>query len=74
MTYMLLLLGLAAQPEAADAQTVDYNSQWGAWAAELAARCALLSGSRFQGPGSVVQNDSVSELQLERVDTCLSHL
>ena len=42
MTYMLLLLGLAAQPEAADAQTVDYNSQWGAWAAELAARCALL--------------------------------
>jgi len=68
MRYMLLFVGLAAAPEASDEQTTDYNRRWGEWMGGLASRNALVAGAPFQANGKVVSTDSVSELELERVD------
>jgi hypothetical protein len=52
---MLLFLGIAAQPEATDEQTADYNRQWGAWMGDLARDGALISSAPLQAQGSVVK-------------------
>ena len=65
---MLLLLGRAAQPDASDETTRDYNRRWAEWAGGLAQRGALRSGGPFEATGRTISADSVSELQLQPVD------
>jgi hypothetical protein len=68
MTFMLLFLGMAAQPDADDATTRDYNEKWGRWMADLAQRRVLESGAPLEPTGSVVKKDGVSALELDTVD------
>jgi uncharacterized protein YciI len=65
---MLLFLGLAAAPEATDAQTTDYNRRWGEWMGALAAKGALVAAGPFQPHGKVVSSDGVTDLELDRID------
>ena len=66
--FMLLFVGLAAQPQATDDETKSYNQLWGTWIGGLAQRGILESGSPLEFAGKVVAKDSVSEFQPERVD------
>jgi hypothetical protein len=53
MRYMLLLLGMAAQPKATDEQASRYTQQWGAsWMSDLARDNALVAGALIAVPGS----------------------
>jgi hypothetical protein len=66
--FVLLFVGRQAQPDAADAQTADYNRQWGEYMAGIAQSGALVSGAPFEGTGKVVGRDGVTELDLDDVD------
>jgi hypothetical protein len=68
MRYMLLFVGLGAQPEATDEQTANYNAEWGEWMGALANRGALLSGAPLEARGSVVSAEGSEELRLDTVD------
>lgn len=69
MQYMLLFRGLAANPQATDQRTADYNRQWGQWMADLAKSHALLAGAPFHASGKVITGAEVADLELEPVDT-----
>jgi hypothetical protein len=62
MRYLLLFEGLAARPDASDAETVDYNRQWGEWMR------AAGDGAPLEPRGKVVSSGAVEELQLATVD------
>jgi len=66
--YVLLLVGRDAQPQAADAETQDYNARWTEYFAGLARSGALRAGAPFAAAGKVVQRDTVSDVELREVD------
>jgi hypothetical protein len=66
--FMMLYVGLAAQPDADDPQTRDYNAQWGEYMAALARDGALESGAPLEPDGRVVQRDSVEPFELSTPD------
>jgi hypothetical protein len=68
MRYMLLFVGLAAAPEATDAETADYNRNWGEWIGGLAGPGALVTGAPLEPRGHVVTADTLSPVELERMD------
>ena len=66
--YMLLLVGRAAQPQATDAETRDYNARWMEYFGALARSGTLRSGAPFAGTGKIVQLGTVSDIELGEVD------
>jgi hypothetical protein len=66
--FMLLFQGLAAQPEASDAQTQDYNRRWGEYMGGLAGEGRLESGAPLVPSGKVLKGRSVSDLELAEFD------
>jgi hypothetical protein len=65
---MMLYVGLAAQTEADDQQTRDYNAQWMDYMAGLARDGALESGAPLEPDGRVVQRDSVAPFEVSTPD------
>jgi len=66
--FMLLLVGRAAQPQATDEQTRDYNARWMEYFGGLARSGTLRAGAPFADTGKVVQRNAVSDVQLDQVD------
>src|SRR5260370_38475038 len=66
--YMLLLVGRGAQPQAADAETRDYNARWMEYMGGLARSGVLRAGAPFAAAGQVVQRGTVSDVALSEVD------
>jgi hypothetical protein len=66
--YVLLFVGRAAQPEATDDQTADYNRKWAGYMGELGQAGQLRAGAPFEPSGKVVSRDGVSDLELAEVD------
>jgi hypothetical protein len=66
--YMLLLVGRDAQPQAADAETRDYNARWMEYLGGLARSGVLRAGAPFAATGQVVQRGSVGDAELGEVD------
>ena len=66
--YMLLLTGRAAQPQATDAETRDYNARWMEYLGGLARSGVLRAGAPFAATGQVVQRGSVGDAELGEVD------
>jgi hypothetical protein len=66
--FMLLLIGRAAQPQATDAETRDYNARWAEYFGGLARSGALHAGAPFNDTGKIVQRDAVSDVELDQVD------
>jgi hypothetical protein len=67
-TYMLLLVGRGATPDAADPQTAEYNQKWVDYMGGLAQAGQLRGGAPFEPAGKVVGRDGVSDLDLDEVD------
>jgi hypothetical protein len=67
-TFMMLYVGLAAQPSAGDEGTQDYNQQWSDYMRELATAGALESGSPFAPGGMTVRRNSVVSTELANID------
>ena len=66
--FILLFQGLAARPQADDAETQDYNRRWGEYMGGLARGGKLESGAPFVPSGKVLKGESVSELELAEFD------
>jgi hypothetical protein len=66
--FMLLLVGRAAQPQATDEQTRNYNARWMEYFGGLARSGTLQAGAPFADTGKVVQQNTVSDVQLDQVD------
>jgi len=66
--FMLLLVGRAAQPGAPDDQTRNYNARWMEYFGGLARSGKLRAGAPFADTGKIVQQDAVSDVQLDQVD------
>lgn len=66
--YMLLLAGRAAQPQATDTETRDYNARWMEFFGALGRSGALRAGAPFANTGKIVQLDTVSDIELREVD------
>jgi hypothetical protein len=67
-TFLMLYLGLTAQPEARDRQTVDYNKQWADYMTELATIGVLESSAPLAPDGKSVERDMVSPVGFAQVD------
>jgi hypothetical protein len=65
---MLLLVGRAAQPQATDAETGNYNARWMEYFGGLARSGRLRAGAPFTDTGKIVHRDAVSDVQLDQVD------
>ena len=65
--FMLLLVGRAAQPQATDEQTRDYNARWMEYFGGLARAGKLHAGAPFADTGKIVHENSVSDIQLDQV-------
>jgi hypothetical protein len=66
--YLLLFVGLAANPGAADAVTRDYNQQWERYMGDLGRQGKLRAGAPLEPRGEVVAGDRVDDLELQRMD------
>jgi hypothetical protein len=66
--YMLLLAGRAAQPQATDTETRDYNARWMEFFGALGRSGVLRAGAPFANSGKIVQLDTVSDIELREVD------
>jgi len=66
--FMLLLVGRAAQPQATDDQTRNYNPRWMEYFGGLARSGNLRAGAPFADTGKIVQQDAVSDVQPDQVD------
>jgi hypothetical protein len=66
--FMLLFLGLPAQPDAADATTQAFNDKWRTWVGGLAQSGVLQSGAPFEPRGLTVSRDGSEPLELQPVD------
>jgi hypothetical protein len=66
--YLLLFLGRAAQPDATDDETVDYNRQWGEYMAGLGKNGQLRGGAPLEPAGKVVARDGITDLELGDID------
>jgi hypothetical protein len=67
-TFLMLYLGLTAQSENRDRQTVDYNKQWADYMRELATIGVLESSAPLAPDGKSVQRDMISPVELAQVD------
>jgi hypothetical protein len=67
--FLFLMLGLPAQPDASDQQTLEYNRRWSEYMGSLAGRGALESGSPLEPWGKTVNNKTVIDTQLATPDT-----
>jgi hypothetical protein len=66
--YLLLFVGLVAQPDATDAQTADYNRQWIGYMGDLAQAGKLRGGAPLAPGGDVVTRDGVTDFEPEAFD------
>src|SRR5262249_5298463 len=67
--YLLLFLGrAAADPDATDDETVDYNARWREYMGGLAQAGQLRSGAPLVASGRLVAADAVTDLELAEVD------
>jgi hypothetical protein len=68
--FILLFQGrAAADPDASDAQTQDYNRRWGEYMGGLARDGKLESGAPLLPSGKVLKGTDVSDLELAEFDT-----
>ena len=65
---ILLLAGRAAQPQATDTETRNYNARWMEYFAALARSGVLRAGAPFADTGKIVQLGAVSDIELREVD------
>ena len=66
--FMLLLVGRAAQPQATDDQTRNYNPRWMEYFGGLARAGKLHGGAPFADTGKIVRRNAVSDVQPDEVD------
>lgn len=66
--FLLLFVGLTAQPDANDAQTVDYNRQWVEYMGGLGQAGKLRSGAPLEAGGKTVSKDGATDFVPEDVD------
>jgi hypothetical protein len=67
-TYLLLFVGLTAQPDADDAVTRDYNAQWMAYMGGLVDQGVLRGGSPLSPTGLTVGRDGNEPFATEEID------
>jgi hypothetical protein len=66
--FLLLMRGMAAEPEASDDQTAAYNRRWVDLMGALARRGALESGLPLQPVAKLVGKDGASDFPVDAVD------
>ena len=66
--YLLLFIGLTAQPDATDDRTADYNRQWGEYMGSLAQAGKLGSGAALAPGGKTVTADGATDFSPAEVD------
>jgi hypothetical protein len=68
MKYLLLFIGLVAEPEATDDRTAAYNQSWGEYMGSLGREGKLVSALPLRGSGKTVTRNAVAELEMKPLD------